>query len=244
MARPGYRLPGAAYRLLTIEDKPIAGLTSLPEKARHARIPPHWTGYVRVDDVDAAAKQVKALGGTVQLPPTDVPDISRFSVIADPEGTTLAVVKGLQSDEAATSGLAAFGRVGWHELLAANWEKAFVFYAALFGWQKAEAQQGIMGTYQEFSAAGQTIGGMFTKPPTLPYPFWLYYFNVADIEAAAQRVEASAGEILYGPTEVPGGSMILHCTDPQGAVFALLSRPVRKPVGYFVPGYPDISRKR
>ena len=59
---------------------------------------------------------------------------------------------------------------------------------------------------------------MFTKPPTLPHPFWLYYFNVADVEAAANRVEARGGQILYGPLEAPGGAGIAHCVDPQGAI--------------------------
>ena len=74
---------------------------------------------------------------------------------------------------------------------------------------------------------------MFTKPPTLPLPFWLYYFNVDDIQAAAKRVEAGGGQIVYGPTEVPGGAWIVHCTDPQGAIFALLDRRGRKAIGYF-----------
>ncbi len=76
-----------------------------------------------------------------------------------------------------------------------------------------------------FPPEGQTIGGMFTKPPTLPHPFWLYYFNVDDIEAASKRVEAGGGQILYGPMVVPGGAWIVHCTDPQGAIFALLDGP-------------------
>jgi uncharacterized protein len=66
----------------------------------------------------------------------------------------------------------------------------------------------------------------------LPVPFWLYYFNINDIEAAAKRVEAAGGQILYGPTAVPGGSLIIHCTDPQGAVFALLDRRSRRTIGY------------
>lgn len=232
-------IPGLAYQLLTVEDTSVAGLMSLPEEARRAGVAPHWIGYVGVDDVDAAAMRVESLGGTVHVPPTDVADISRFSIITDPQGTTLAMIKGLKLGEAPSAAPGAPGRVGWRELLAANWEKAFAFYAALFGWQKAGAQPGAMGVYQQFSAAGETIGGMFTKPPTLPHPFWLYYFNVADIEAATRRVEAGGGEILYGPMELPGGSWILHCADPQGAIFALLDRRVRKAVGYLAPGYPD-----
>jgi hypothetical protein len=31
---------------------------------------------------------------------------------------------------------------------------------------------------------------------------------------------------------VPGGAWIVHCTDPQGAIFALLDRRVRKAFVY------------
>jgi uncharacterized protein len=74
---------------------------------------------------------------------------------------------------------------------------------------------------------------MFTKPATLLVPFWLYYFNVTDIAAAAKRVEGADGQILYGPTVAPGDAWIAHCTDPQGAVFALLERRSRRSIGYF-----------
>jgi predicted enzyme related to lactoylglutathione lyase len=74
---------------------------------------------------------------------------------------------------------------------------------------------------------------MFTKPPTMPAPAWLYYFNVSDLDAAAQRVQAGGGQILLGPVEVPGGSSIVQCADPQGAMFALEGRRGHKAIGYF-----------
>jgi predicted enzyme related to lactoylglutathione lyase len=63
---------------------------------------------------------------------------------------------------------------------------------------------------------------MMTKPVAVPAPFWLYYFNVEEIDAAAARVQAGGGQILNGPMEVPGGRWILQCRDPQGGIFALL----------------------
>jgi uncharacterized protein len=224
-------MPGSAYSLLTIGNSPVAGLMNLPDDARTTGVTPRWIGYVGVDDVDAAVDRTRQLGGAVYVPPTDVPNISRFSVVADPQMATLALVKG-QSGRAQSAELGAPGRVGWHELLAVDWEKAFAFYGELFGWQKADSHSGAMGAYQGFSAGGEPIGGMFNKPATLPVPFWLYYFNIDDIEAAAKRVEAAGGQILYGPTAVPGGALIIHCTDPQGAVFALLDRRSRKTIGY------------
>jgi hypothetical protein len=207
---------------------------NMPEDGQKTGAPPHWIGYVAVDDVDSVVGRIKQLGGAVHVPPTDVPSISRFSIVADPQMATLALVKGLNAGEAQSPELGAPCRVGWHELLAADWEKAFAFYGELFGWQKAGAHAGAFGTYQQFSVDGETLGGMLTKPAALPFPFWLYYFNVDDVETAAQRVEAGGGQILYGPTAVPGGAWIVHCTDPQGATFALLDRRKRKGVGYFI----------
>jgi predicted enzyme related to lactoylglutathione lyase len=83
--------------------------------------------------------------------------------------------------------------VGWHELLAADREKAFAFYGELFGWQKADSEVGPTDTYQLFSASGQTIGGMFTKRPVEQVPYRLYYFNIGDIDAAAERVKTGGG---------------------------------------------------
>ena len=69
---------------------------------------------------------------------------------------------------------------------------------------------------------GDPIGGMFNRPAEVPVTFWLYYFNVDDIDAAVRRVEAGGGKVLNGPMEVPGGAWIIQGQDPQGAMFALV----------------------
>jgi hypothetical protein len=227
-------IPGSTYSLLTAGDSPVAGLMSMPEEAARRSATAHWIGYVEVDNVDDAVQRTQQFGGTVYVPPTNVPNISRFAIVADPQMATFAMVKGLKPRQEPPAGLGAPGRVGWHELLSADWEKAFAFYSALFRWRKSDGHVGLLGAYQGFAAGATTIGGMFTKPPTLPHPFWLYYFNVADVEAAANRVEARGGQILYGPLEAPGGAGIAHCADPQGAIFALLERRRRKAIGYSV----------
>ena len=82
---------------------------------------------------------------------------------------------------------------------------------------------GAMGTYQIFAIGGVPCGGMMTKMPQIPHPFWLYYFNVDGIDAAMTRVKKAGGQILNGPMEVPGGSWIAQCIDPQGAMFAMVA---------------------
>jgi predicted enzyme related to lactoylglutathione lyase len=228
-------MPGAAYTLFTAGKASIGGLLGLPEDARKIGVAPRWIGYVGVDDVDATADRIKRLGGAVHVPPTDVPNISRFAIVTDPQMATLALFKWLMPEKEQRAAPRAAGHVGWHELLAADWKKAFAFYGELFGWQKVDADIGAMGTYQLFAAGEQTIGGMSTKPATVPTPFWLYYFTVDDIDAAAERVMTGGGRILEGPTQALGGGWIVRCVDPQGAMFALSGARSRKAVGYFEP---------
>jgi len=240
-------VPGRPYTLFTTAKAVVGGLMRLPEEASRTGVRPAWIGYVGVNDVDAAADRVERLGGIIHVPPTDVANISRFSVFTDPQTARLALFKWLGPAQEQPAEPDAPGHVGWRELLAADGEQALAFYGELFGWQGADADIEESAIYQLFSAGEETIGGMVTRPETIPAPFWLYYFNASDIDAAAQRVKAGGGRILDGPLDVPGGSCMVRCEDPQGAVFALEGTRQRKPVGYFervAPRNPADARSR
>jgi len=222
--------PDMAYSLLTFSDVPVAGLMELPEEGRRMGATPRWVGYVAVDDVDATADRLRRLGGVVFVPPTDS-NIGRVSIVADPQTATLALVGGLKPDLRRAAPHEP-GQVGWHELLAADGAKAFAFYRELFGWQKAQAETETvpMESYQLFAAGGVTMGGMFTKLARVRVPFWLYYFNVADVARSAEHVRAGGGQVAQGPTELPDGSWIVRCIDPQGAMFALQGKSSQRSV--------------
>ena len=160
---------------------------------------PYWIGYVGVDDVDATVDRIKRLGGAVHVPPTDIPNVSRFSIVADPQMATLALLKGLQPDQAAARRAGHTGPRRLARTARRRLGEGVRFLRRAFWLAKSGRRHRRMGTYQRFSAGGQTIGGMFTKPPTVPVPFWLYYFNVGDIDAAAKRVKAGGGQILERP---------------------------------------------
>ncbi len=223
-------MAGIPYTVFTAGEVSVCGMMALPEDARKVGERPMWIGYICVDDVDATADRIKRLGGAVHVPPQDILDVSRFSVVSDPQMATFALFKLQSPGHQQLVDLRTPGGVGWHELLADDWEKAWVVYSELFGWQKANADIGVMGEYQQFSAGGQTIGGMLTKPPTVPASCWLYYFNVGDVDTAIKHVKAGGGQVLRGPIEVVDGNWIVECVDPQGALFALVGR---RGLGYF-----------
>ena len=206
-----------AYRLFSVGGSSVAGLMELPLEGRKKGATPRWVGYVAVEDVDGVVDQLKRLGGTVYVPPTES-NIGRLAVVADPQTATLALVKGLKYGDPEPGGV---GRVCWHELFATDAKAAFEFYGRLLGWQKAEPMTTPIESYQLFAAGERTIGGMFNKIASAPVPFWLYYFEVADLDRAMHRLRAEGGQITRGPIELWSGTWIAHCVDSQGAVFAL-----------------------
>lgn len=211
--------PPGGYTTLNTPKGGVAGIMTLGADEGPAR----WIGYVAVDDVDAYAERVKAAGGAVRQPPTDVPGILRFCGVADPQGAPFVVYKGTAPVGPPTGGPDDAGYIGWHELFASDGAKAFDFYSSLFGWTKTGAF-GPTGDYLLWSdGRGADAGAVTTSPPGGPGPAWNFYFQVDSIEAAVERLKAAGGAVLMGPFQVPTGGWIVQGTDPQGAAFCLLS---------------------
>lgn len=220
--------PGAnpPYTMWTAQDVPVGGLMRLPDEAASQGAPPHWLTYIETQDVDETHAQALGLGARTYVPPTDIPNVGRFAVLADPQGATFAMFTP-HGDGMAPSGTPPLGDFTWHELLTTNESDAFEFYANLFGWHKTSAMDmGEMGTYQMFGLGDEPMGGMYTIPPGMGAPpSWLAYVQVDSADAAAERAKQHGGAVVNGPMEVPGGDRIAVCMDPQGVAFAVHSRP-------------------
>jgi predicted enzyme related to lactoylglutathione lyase len=200
---------------------------NLPPDAIAGGARPGWVGYVAVPDVDAKAAEAAAAGGCICHPPADIPQVGRFATVADPHGAVLCLFHGSGSDEAPASDPGAPGHIGWNELMTDDLDAAWRYHAGLFGWVRDEAiDMGPMGTYQLFApAAGlPPVGGMMQRPPQVPTTCWLHYFNVDALDAAVGRVRDGGGQAPGTPMQVPGGSWVMPCVDPQGAAFALVGR--------------------
>lgn len=217
-------MPGGDYTILSVDGVGVGGLMTLTEQACAMGVPPCWTGYVGVDDVDGYVTRVTSAGGTLMRAAEDIPGVGRFAVVADPYGAAFILFKGSSAESPAPAPSGTPGHFGWHELHAGDGAGAFDFYSGLFGWTKSDAiDMGPLGIYQLFASGGAAVGGMMTKTADTPGPFWQYYINVAAIDAAAAKVEAGGGKVFMGPHQVPGGSWIVNCKDPQGAFFALVA---------------------
>jgi predicted enzyme related to lactoylglutathione lyase len=72
-------------------ETPFASLYQLSRKQIEHGVPSHWTPYVSVPDLDAAASMAASLGGQVVIPPHDSGGLARISLIADPTGALIGL---------------------------------------------------------------------------------------------------------------------------------------------------------
>ena len=218
------------YQMWTARGIPLGGVVQLTPETGPPGTPPHWMASVAVTNVDAAAKKVASLGGTVLTQPMDIPEVGRYAVIADPQGAVVALFTPQQpaAPEVFAPKLSEFS---WHELMTTNHEAAFSFYSSLFGWERmGEHDMGApVGTYLMFgqpegAADAVPYGGMYSTPPAVPMPpNWLYYIRVESADEAVETVKSLGGQVLTGPAEVPGGDRVAQCVDPHGGLFAVHS---------------------
>lgn len=206
------------YRMCTFRGVPVAGMGPQMQ----ADTPPWWTTYVTVADADEGAARVHAAGGHVLVDPTDVLDLGRMAVCADPTGAVFSLWQ-----PRAHVGAGRVGEPGtfcWAELATRDAAAAARFYGAVFGWGTNESPMGAVG-YTEWTVDGDGVAGMVTMddswPPEL-LPHWMVYFAVADCDASASQVRALGGSVVLDPTDIPPGRFAV-CTDPAGAVFSILA---------------------
>lgn len=78
------------YTEIVAGGRPVGGMYQITEQM--SGMPSNWSTYVSVDDVDASAKRVEELGGSIVMPPMDIPKVGRFCVIKDPSGGAIAMI--------------------------------------------------------------------------------------------------------------------------------------------------------
>lgn len=198
-------LPGPGYHYLSIAGENVGGLMQIPAEARSAGARPAWFPYLQVGDVAASVEAIAADGGTVYMPPTDVPGVGRFAMLADPQGAAFYVMRPAGEGPSRSYDPQLGGHCGWNELRTPDPDAAQAFYRRHFGWGEAGA-----------------LPAAFVAEPGATRAQWRCAFNVDDIDAAARRLRAAGGEALEGLRQLPGGAWLLPARDPQGAGFALV----------------------
>ena len=211
--------PGNDYSIFQLHGRASAAAYTLQKDQLARGVPVHWNLYVAVDSADQSAAKAAQAGASIIMPPFDVPDAGRMSVIHDPTGALFCVWQPGQ-----VPGLGVVGENGalcWADLGTPDPDRAKKFYSTLFSWHITTAPNDPSG-YLHIKNGENFIGGI---PPassdSKTPPAWLIYFMVADVAATAAKAAQSGGKTLMPPQTMPGVGTWAIIADPQGGVFAV-----------------------
>jgi predicted enzyme related to lactoylglutathione lyase len=215
------------YEHIVQAGQEIGGMMKLDPK--HGA-PPHWIGYVAVDDVDAAVAAVQKSGGQMYVK-ENIPNVGTFAICADPQGAVFSPFHhtGRGSDQPERDDRAARYRFCWDELVTQDPEAAERFYGSLFGWSAEHMDMGGFrytllkrpGVKDE-TGADKSAGGLMQSPPGVPHSFWMTYVSVENCDAAAEKCKKLGGSVMKEPADIPNVGRFAVMMDPQHGSFAVL----------------------
>lgn len=81
----------SGYVVFAADGRSQAGMMQIDES--WGPVPPNWTAYFMVEDIDATAMQAANLGAKIMVPPTAAGEMGRFAVIQDPQGAVFTAMQ-------------------------------------------------------------------------------------------------------------------------------------------------------
>ncbi len=212
---------GGRYSMFRLGELELAGMGEMDDAMRASGVPPSWSSYVTVEDLDAATDRARTLGAQILVPPLDLTAggeaVGRMAILADPEGAAISL---WQAGRHVGAGMTNEpGGFGWNELCSRDVDAARRFYGELVGWTFHGDEAG----YLEIRLDGRANGGILPWRPEMGAmpPAWSVYFSVHDCDASTRRVQELGGQVLVPPTDIEAGRFSV-VADPGGAVFDLM----------------------
>lgn len=206
-------MPQGTYTLIKVGEASIAGITAPPKG-----VPPHWTGYISVEDVDAAAAKAKKAGGKALMDAFDVPGVGRMQPIADPEGSGFFIFHSAEGDQDPAEGA---GTWHWNELWSKDPGKTEKFYTEVFGYS-VDTMPMPQGDYRILKNGEAPRGGLMGAPEGAP-AHWTYYVTVDDTDATAKRAKQLGGKLVGELMDVPGVGRFGFIQDRQGVMLGIIT---------------------
>jgi predicted enzyme related to lactoylglutathione lyase len=179
-----------------------------------------WQVYLATDDVDATTAKVSKAGGTVVAEPSDVMDQGRMALVRDPVGAQFGLWQGRNHTGAELVNEP--GTLVRNDLVTADPEPARAFYAEVFGFT-LDGNPDLPDFDFTFLRRpdGHEVGGIMGQPGAPSG--WNTVFEVADTDAAIERIVAGGGSSAPAEDFVYGRMATAH--DPFGTEFSIIARP-------------------
>lgn len=211
------------YSLIRHQGKLIGGMIDANHLGRaNPEDLSQWVVVLSVNDINAATKQVQAVGGKLLTVPRDVAERGTLALVEDDQGAALALLQTRHGDPA--DGITPIGGFLWDEVWPVDVKRATNFYTRLFNLVPGARQNKTGTTYQFLaSSSGTPRFGLLQQPIKALPPTWVSYIRVKDPAAITAKVPGLGGQVLVDVQKRGIGGEVALITDPSGAGIAIQS---------------------
>ena len=104
------------------------------------------------------------------------------------------------------------------EFLSDDPDKCKQFYGSVFGWEFDDRP---FPGYTMIKTGSRPGGGLMERPKEAPSACMYVYFQVDDIPATLEKVQAGGGTVHQGETEIPNVGWFAVASDAEGIPFGI-----------------------
>jgi predicted enzyme related to lactoylglutathione lyase len=178
-----------------------------------------WLISISVQDVDAAAAAAAARGGKILVPPEDLPNRGRYTLIRDAEGALCMLLHATGGDprEEAPS----VNRWMWAELFSHRPEQAAAFYESVVGYRSGMLVDRDGASHRVLGKGGKARASVVELPWEGVDPSWVPGLLVSDVIETLRKVQEHGGSVVFAAGADPAYAIV---ADPGGGVFSVQER--------------------
>lgn len=208
------------YTMALLDGQPVAGLSRRPPSAP---VPSQWTTYLRVGDIEVAARAVSGYGGRTLGRPVPIGALARTLIAVDPGGAYFGLWE--PGDLLGSGVLDEAGSLTWNELLTRDFEAVQAFHLHVFGhtftdetepdgprWATARTEDG---------NPAYGLAEIDDEWPREIPSHWVVSFATLDLVPDVARAVELGATVLQAPFDGPYGFGAV-LAGPEGEVFSLL----------------------
>lgn len=212
-------MPQGAYPMIFVGDSAVGGFMDLQRLAKGT--PPHLAATIRVDKIDKAFALALKSGAREISKPSEVGDMGKIAVIADPTGAAVNLWEVIKHEGISADSMIE-GVPSWFELMTNQPDISQKFYKQAFGWEARKTDAKDM-EYLEFYKGSYLIGGLFPLTKNIQMPnAWCVYFTVRNIDKTLAQATKGGAKVVVPVTQAGSIGKFAGLTSPQGAYFGVV----------------------
>ena len=214
--------PNALYTVMSVDGRPICGITHFPEKLASATNHGRWVGFISVPDVAKAAAALSAHGGKVVLPIKELSGRGMQTVVSTQEGVIVGLLHSSSGDPAEYRAEA--GEWIWSQFYDKDTEQASKLYALAIGYDAIPDIRFDKADSYVLSSGEYARASLSPLPADHPKarPAWLGYVRVDDVDASVTKATGLGAKVVAPSRTTEGTGKLAILVDPTGAAFGVV----------------------